>query len=252
MSKKHHSSAGKYLNPPFDPRILQVGPPNERMGSKKLVRGRLVSATADVSGAKHGVHFLYNPVAVNVSHNISDQIVNGANFGQTGGETGQMGTTVNIGGTSIDLLYDRTYELWDHSKRNTLAGRFGVYADVLAFYFLLGITASGETGGAGNSAIADMLQQNGLQSGNTTVWQSLYPQNPISANTLLYLYIGDKMRFYGILTSFAITYSHWSREMIPMRCQVSLSLQFQVDPKTATKKINRKHLHPTSIPGSGH
>lgn len=248
MSKKHSVAPGKYLNPPFDPRILKIGAPG--LGSNKLQRGRIVEATADdMTGTKHGVHFLYNPVAITATHNVSNQIVNGANLGQTGTATGQMGTLVNIGGTSVDLLYDRTYELWDSSKRHTLAGRFGVYADVLAYYYLLGITGSGETTNE-NATVANMQQALGLTDTSTHVWQSLYPQRPISGKRLMYLYIGDKMRFYGIVTGFSVTYSHWNYAMIPSRCQVSLSLQFQEDPKTASKKINRHNLKVKSIPGS--
>jgi hypothetical protein len=208
-----HSTTAKYLNPPFDPRILRIGAPG--LGSKKLKRGRLVNAVKDKSsGRKHGVNFLYNPVAVSASHNMSMDVVNSPGLQQSTSADTQMGQLPNIGSVSVDLLYDRTYELWDRSKRKTLAGRFGMYADVLAFYFLLGITEKG-TSFSGNATTADA----GLGSGGLE-WQSLYPTSFIDPTNRMYLYIGDKMRFYGTITDLSITYSHWKT---PSTCWPSSS-----------------------------
>ena len=238
MTMKKNSGVGKYLNPPFDPRILTIGPPT--LGSKKLRRGRIVSAdTNSTTGQKHGVHFLYNPVAVSASHVVSSDVINDPTYAAPTTTPQQSGQYVNIGSTSVDLLYDRTYELWDHSLRGGLAGRFGVYADVLAFYALLGITDEGAVATGGGRPGAHQM---GITDTGPTVtsWQSLYPVNPISATNRVFLYIGDKMRFYGTIDSFSVTYSHWNHEMIPTRCQVSVSLQFQTDPANSGHKINRQ------------
>lgn len=224
MNRKPHAygnTTEKYLNPPFDPRILRIGAPG--LGSKKLKRGRLVNATKDANtGRKHGVNFLYNPVAVSASHNLSMDVVTTPGMQQSTSASTQMGQLPNIGSVSVDLLYDRTYELWDKSKRKTLAGRFGMYADVLAFYYLLGITEKGSVF-SGNAATADA----GM--GSSVAWQSLYPTSYIDPTNRMYLYIGDKMRFYGTVTDMSITYSHWNEEMIPMRGQISIAMSFQTD-----------------------
>lgn len=242
MKAHGHGHAGateKYLNPPFDPRILRIGAPGR--GAKKLKRGRLVNAIKDANtGRKHGVNFLYNPVAVSASHNLSMDVVTTPGMQQSTSASTQMGQLPNIGSVSVDLLYDRTYELWDRSKQHTLAGRFGMYADVLAFYYLLGITDKGASYG-GNAATADA----GMGSVGVA-WQSLYPTSYIDPTNRMYLYIGDKMRFYGTVTDLSITYSHWNEKMIPMRGQISIAMSFQTDAASAkTVKVQGTN-QPTS------
>jgi hypothetical protein len=242
MGKKH-AHDGKYLNPPFDPRILKIGAPS--LGSHKLKRGRLVSAQKNATtGRMHGVHFLYNPVAVTATHSISPYAAANGAYAQSSTADPTVGQLADIGGVSVDLLYDRTYELWDKSKQGTKAGRFGVYSDVLAFYFLLGITASGAT-------YADPIHASNPGDGAGVAWQALYPTSAIADSNRVWLYIGDKMRFYGTITSFSITYSHWNHKMIPSRCQVSIGLNFQTDPKATSKTIKHKYTGSItqSIPG---
>lgn len=235
----------KYLNPPFDPRMLTIGPPS--LGSKNLVRGRMVSADKNAAtGMKHGVHFLYNPVAITASHNTDISAVGNGHSAQysSGSVQTQTGQVANIGSVGVDLLYDRTYELWDASQAGSMAGKFGVYADVLAFYMLLGITKTGAQTDSGLAAMLDLFQTSAGKITSST-WQSLYPTNGISPDNRMYLYMGgdavegDKMRFYGLVSDFSVTYSHWTQKMVPVRATVSIGLQFQSDPAAVDMTVNR-------------
>ena len=213
--------SGRYLNPPFDPRILRIGPPS--LGSHKLKRGKLVRSD-NVNGKKgpmegKAVAFLYNPVAVTASHYSDPAGV----MQQGGGQVStQMGQIANLGGVSVSLLYDRTFEVWDSSKQHTLAGRYGVYSDILAFYELTGITVSTTTkkvqAGVSNTVVTETITN-----------FNQYPVNFMDPSARYYLYMGDKLRWYGVITDLEIEYSHFTQNMVPSRAAVSISMQFQKD-----------------------
>jgi hypothetical protein len=216
------------LNPPFDPRILNIGNPAQ---SGRLKRGWITHAPLDGQGSKRGfigrVNFLYNPSAVNVSHPVSVDFAAGAGT-KDPNDVSQVGNVVGIGSLSVQLLYDRTYELWDGSKRNTPAGKFGMYADVLAFYHFLGMTSVTE---------ADPpvpWTREGYFGTESAFWATQYPITPATL-TLAYLYIGDKLKYYGAVNGLEVTYTHWSKDMIPMRGAVTISMQLQADPNKSPK-----------------
>lgn len=217
-----------YLNPPFDKRMLTIGPPST--GSKHLKRGRMVVAQGHRKG--QAVRFLYNPVEISVQHTIDPNGVLDPSKRQKVPHPTKVGQLVNIGGVSIQLLYDRTYELWDRALAPSTAGRYGVYADVLAYYRCLGIVGSKTTkSGGGKSPNNGTLDDTEFD---------LFPVAPIDPTQTYWLYIGNTMRFYGTLTDFEITYTHWSNKMVPTRCAVSMSMQFMSQlPKDRVKGHDR-------------
>lgn len=233
------STSSRYLNPPFDKRILNIGGSNTNIGAAKLKRGKLVCDQTNVKSMKgKAIRFLYNPVSVAVSHTIGDpsgiQNMEGGAQAKT-----QNGTFTNLGGVSVSLLYDRTYEVWDRSKKGTYAGEYGVYADVLAYYQLLGLVRTTDT----TQYTKGPGPQNGtIVSVEKMSWDSV-PSHPIDPSQRYYLYVGDKLRWYGILTDFEVTYTHFTQKMVPSRAEVSMSLQFQTEPhaskihKSTVKKV---------------
>lgn len=238
--KNKKANSSQRLNPPFDHRILDIG---RHLGGKqtRLQRGWLVHADnlntirgkagAPAGGNIRGrIHFLYNPSEVTASHNLDLTQANGAKP-----VTGTNALpTLNVGDVGLSLLFDRTYELWDRSKKHSLPGRLGVYSDVWAFYQFFGMTTQG----------ADVFDIGGL--GTVEVrktWASLYPTRPLQA-TPLYAYIGDKLKYYGLASGLSVTYSHWTHQMIPARCRVDLSIGLATDPNGIPKSERRATKQP--------
>lgn len=230
MSKKIVASS--YLNPPFDPRMLSIGVP--AYGGTKLQRGRIVRA--EKGADKVGVHFLYNPLEITASHNLNPDAVfnNDAQKAQAAGVT--TGNLLNLGDVGASLLYDRTYELW-HKRTDNLASKLGCYADVWAFYQMLGIAGKGHYSQTRNGG--RFMPKPSAQAFNSNTWTSLLPSSPL-APVLVYLIIGDKLRFYGMVSSFSVTYSHWSKDMIPIRCAIDISISFQPDPPSTAIRVKDK------------
>src|ERR1035438_6862405 len=106
-----------WIQPPFDPRILNIAAPMGSGGGIKLTHGFMIwdQTHPDVGYGTHRarVNFLYNPTTVQASYTMS------ATAGVTAALTfNQGGLNVNpvmpmSQNVSFSLLFDRTFELWD-------------------------------------------------------------------------------------------------------------------------------------------
>lgn len=223
MAKKNKSGVPRVLNPKFDPRTRTIGPPGHH---KDMKRGHITMAEPHpVTGLKHTIRFMYNPISLQLDHAASQALISDPNLQQK--DQGQMGNLVGIGRTTVNLYFDRTYETWDKSLRNTRPGRFGVYADVLAFYQMLNLAPIEKE--------TDIQRTMWNTTVTETVWENLYPIRP-PEYTLAYLYIGDKLKYYGQIASLSVTYSHFTQKMIPNRGVVGLSMMLLSDGSHAANK----------------
>lgn len=181
------------LNPPFDPRMRQIG--SHLHQSSKMKRGFVQTDEDNLR-----VNFLFNPTELGLAHNIDTSIARNPDYVPTNDvldpDYVSMGSS-----TSIKLLYDRTYELLGNATGNGFAHRYGVWADVAAWYVLLGM-------------IPDMPSD----------WKDSMIVNPPRIKTA-YLFVGPRMVYYGWLTGINVTYSHWNQRMVPLRCAVDLSME---------------------------
>lgn len=198
--KKKRKGSGAYraniepLNPPFDPRMRRIGNPDHAAGGIK--RGWIQTEEDNLR-----VNFLFNPSEISIAHTPIEDFrtpeqqpesdVKGISYASMGSSTG------------IKLLYDRSYELFGpgvHGGKG-FANRFGVYADVAAWYVLLG-----------------MLEE------MPTNWESSIVTHPPQPK-MAYLFVGPKMVYYGRLAGANVTYSHWTTNMIPARCAIDISFE---------------------------
>lgn len=217
------------LNPPFDKRMLGIGGPS--LHGKSLRRGWIAAdpttlGPGDLNGR---VNFLFNPPQISVSHPLNPAY-------QSSGYTQQLdaysarwvGDTLGQAGeVGISLLFDRTYELWDGSYKHTLQGQYGAYVDVLAFYKLLGIVDSSSPTPLMGPIVKGTNRPDVVNFG-------LFPQQPLKGTPICYLYLGpNSLKFRGFVDNFNITYTHFSRSMIPMRVQIDLSMQMYMDQSAA-------------------
>lgn len=193
------------LNPPFDVRLTSTGGANPAMKNRPLKRGRVIRST----GVPYQVNFMFNPSVLGVSFALDD-----SNPDPTKTDNGQFGgAQANLPGQgqiSVDLLFDRTYEVWERST--TVAAKFGVHADVLAFYAFLGMIQPGFT--------------------VASSWEDLYPASQIIRSDS-FLYIGDRLKYYGYVTSLSVQYVHWSYDMVPTRAALSLGFNVLLTTPTA-------------------
>jgi len=242
------------LNPKFDARMLTIGSPSAN--TKKLHRGYFIHSATNGDGSPFGgtvrgrINFLYNPSSISVSHSVDATLAytneTSADFSKSIGE--HLGSVVGIGNVAIPLLFDRTYELWDSSQKQTLAGQLGVYADVLAFYHFLGLTGVRVNAASGVDQWLDILV--GGDGTTTQIWANMYPSNPMFP-TFCYAYIGNRLKYYGQITGLDVTYTHWNHQMVPMRCAVNVSMDLLVDDAAQSAIIGSQHNPPVGTGAQG-
>lgn len=231
-----------FQNPPFDPRILNIAGGNQTVAPPSnagtvyigptanpspygtLQRGRLVSG-GTIAGGTPGptfiVNFLYNPSTIYESRSIdlnnAPLPANQRNPDDPSTWQTPLNTTV-----SFSLLFDRTFELWDKSYKQTIQGLYGCRADVEALYNLTGINqpsvgtpTSTTTPTTGNNTASNPSNY------NVTLQGSMI-SNPVN----LYFSPNNKggLAYFGYLSSMSITWTHFSSAMTPQRCEVDLTL----------------------------
>lgn len=190
------------LNPRPDARLTTTGGANPAMRFRPLKRGRVIRVDNG-----YQVNFMFNPSVLDVSFSYDQSVAD-----QTKTDPSVTAAYVGEGQIHVDLLFDRTYELWD-GPLNSLAGTFGVHADVLAFYAFLGMIP------------ADFTTQSS--------WESLYPHSQIIRQDS-YLYIGNNLKYFGYITNLSVQYVHWSFDMIPSRAAVGIDFNVVMSTPTTT------------------
>lgn len=239
------------VNPGFDRRIRATP-----MSRTEPPRGYIVSADYGMGKDRarvrdSRVNFLYNPSEISVRHTVS---------AQSGPLPADMVSDYDVtryvgksGGTmSFQLYFDRSYETTDNYVTNS-AGWVGVHADVAALYDLTGINEDrvqvSTTGTV--SSVEDRVGGNLFDPGQELlnppgdggVLDDSMRYRGVMTIRPVYVVLTDKwvppvsgvpsrtgsMRWYGYINSLAVTYSHWSEQMIPTRCGVAVDLQLLVE-----------------------
>ena len=233
-------------NPPFHPNILNI-PFTQFVGasvaidSSKLYRGSIVTRVDQrstyVGQTQFRINFLYNPSTImeNRSLDINNQVL--PNIQRNPLDPTQFATGLNTT-IGFSLLFDRTYELWDSSYTNTQAGTYGVAVDTNAFYNLVGINQLNT-----NSPVT--TTPNGFNAVNTYAQIVQGPMVIVPAD----LYFGynstGALKYYGYISAFNITYTHFNQRMVPQRCGIQVSFTLLPDVQsTSSQPIN-------SGPGAG-
>jgi hypothetical protein len=118
----------------------------------------------------------------------------------------------------FSLLFDRTYETWDRKYNGHRAGELGVYDDVLALYHIVGITAPATW------RLREVTSGRSKKGHMATMVVSAMVYTPV------WVYFGGPLKYYGVISSLGITYSHWTQNMIPSRCGVDISMSLLPKP----------------------
>lgn len=177
------------LNPPFDPRTRRIGNPSFK---PHLMKRGWVQTLDNLR-----VDFLFNPSMIELSHGVNLAIAQNPED-EPDMDPGTPDYASLASSTSLSLLYDRTYEV--ASQDGSYASKFGIMADIAAWYMLLG-----------------MLDQ------YPTNWKQTIIQNPARI-ARVYVFLGPRMPYYGWLTGVGVTITHWSQTMVPMRGMITVSV----------------------------
>ncbi|ORT58173.1 hypothetical protein [Streptomyces sp. CB03238] len=157
-----------------------------------------VHAHPKSSTATYRVDFLFNPSTITVSHESGPML--------TADQRSTDGQYVNAGGigqVTFSLLYDRTYEMISNRSGNEATKR-GVLADMDAFYRVTGVYDVSAKG-------VNARQFNPMQSYNCNFYFG-----GVGSNSLAY---------YGYISTLSVQYTHFTREMIPQRCAVNVTVE---------------------------
>jgi hypothetical protein len=252
---KPNASSGSFTyfpQPQFDSRIYSLVFPMASAGSGQsgavnggLTRGFMAWAapitTNGYGGQRASVNFLYNPTTITASYNMDASDVSAALlYRQPGDYTSAIFAMNQM--VSFSLLFDRTFELWGAynsnatPKGNNAASAAvanpsitGVNADVMAMMQLTGMM---------------LTSQQNQQSGVTNPDGANKTVAPITGTqgvmTLIptWLFLGalaGGLNYYGYVSDWSVTYTHFSQYMVPMRCAVNVDFALLVPPGTDGK-----------------
>ncbi|MFE2539054.1 hypothetical protein [Actinacidiphila glaucinigra] len=213
----------------FDNRIQNIPSylPGEGGANPGLKKGYMVTAFPKNNKANNRfymLNFLYNPSTIQLSHSID--AANQVMPAYTRSDEDSGTPLVAAGGTlTFSLLFDRSYEMSDSSKFNTIEGTYGVMADIHVLYNMVGINAPqvvwDQGGGESASTSVDANNVIGIMQMNP-VWARFGQARHAFRDKLPNL---SRMEYFGYVASLDITYTHFSQRMAPVRCAVGITMQ---------------------------
>lgn len=219
-------TASSALNEPFHPHITTLrGLQKLSDKTSTLSRGYIkIAPDPTYKVAPAYVSFLYNPSTVSTNYGLDSgdgflpQYLRSADQNQA---TYRVPLNQTV---AFSLLFDRTYELYDSGWAKTGPGKFGVEYDVLAFKKLVGMYDKATVSTDASSA-PQHVDPNAVQYGGVMMY------------TQVLVYLGDtnrSLRFYGLIQSLAIDYTHWTQLMVPQRATVSVSITLLPTPSKSS------------------
>lgn len=219
------------IQPPFDSRIKTLAYPLEGKNNGSLTRGYMVwEKTIPGFSNNARVHFLYNPSSVQASFSMgtAGATIQFPNAGDQSDLRIQLNQTA-----SWSILFDRTYELWGqyhedgtpkqgNGPDNNNQSVYGVLADLYQMQQFTGMTVGYTPGGQ----VSHTLSSTSL-SGRQGIFQ-LIPS---------YVYFGggkNSLAFYGYVSDWDYTITHWTQFMVPMRVIVDITWTMLPPPSNLT------------------
>lgn len=268
------------VQPAFDSRIRRL--PSPLGVAIDIQRGQMVwdgkqgSNGLGYTGGPFGdgrdrINFLFNPSTVSSDFNVGNASLQAAMmYPVPGSSTTLLAPLMQT--VSWELYFDRNFELAYGTGAAGLGtgqpndpGVIGCQADVLQFMQFTGLlsdlnTASGVsalTGGTvegGSTAPISALGSGGIMVmvpcfvyfGNATaVLQDV--RNP-SVN---FDAINYQLAYYGYISEFSVQYTHWTNNMIPIRCVISVNFTMLPQPGSADIQSVLADVTNAPAPGTG-
>jgi hypothetical protein len=228
----------------FDKRIQSITLPGSP-SSQKFSRGRMAQAN-NMPGysTPFFINFLYNPSTVEATYEVQSSGAALSMLFPNPNDASDLAVPLNQQ-VNWTVMYDRTYELNAGSYSNSgqiIGGSqavptpdgvtadptvYGVWADVFQFQFFTGMMLTATQGGGNTSAT-------GVTVGNFAGSQGFQMMVPA------YVYFGggiqSNIRYYGYISEWDVTFTHWTQWMVPMRAVIDISFTMLPPPprKTST------------------
>jgi hypothetical protein len=213
--------------PAFDKRIQSLHIPGSKTGGGQIQRGYMIWDQV-LPGYSHRCifRFLYNPTTVEASYSVQDSGIGASLVFPNSHDQSDLRIPVNQY-ASWSLLYDRTYELWGSYKdngtprhANFAAGNnpqvVGCWADVLQLQEFTGMNVDYSVGTGG-------VTQAGT--GGSGGPNTLAGHQGIMMLIPAWVFFGGpkNLHYYGYVSSWDVTYTHFTQYMVPMRAAVDIS-----------------------------
>lgn len=246
--------------PAFDPRIRKLAQPFGT-GTTPLQRGHMSwdpntpwpqpygngnGAGGQTWDAAPKILFLFNPSTVAASYEISDATAQSALIYPVSSVQPQLRVPLQQQ-ISFTIMFDRTYEMFSAATNpNTGPTKgtadlhseamqdWGVELDILAVKQFTGMFTDVYQG---NNPIASSDGSSSADAPNVN-----HPFDPLGVNqgvmqlSLAYVYFGTPasgLRYYGYIDSWDVQYTHFTQQMVPMRCVVDISFTLLPPPVPA-------------------
>ena len=208
--------------PAFDTRITTLAFPVTGKEAGTITRGFIVWEDGFPGYSGNAVvNFLYNPSTVEFDQSVSSNAGVQASLLYAVGSNNQNLISPLQQTVSWSLLYDRTYELWGSYNAQGLAtgtntatnaaSSVGVYADIMQMQQFTGMLANSSPVVGGGSLPGTATATTGY-----TGIMYLIPA---------YVFFGGStaMTFYGYVSDWDCTVTHWTQYMVPMRCVIDIT-----------------------------
>lgn len=196
--------------------------------------GNLGYTGGELADGRDVINFLFNPSTITTDYNIGNASLQAAMMYQVPGDNGNLLSPLTTQTVSFDLYFDRTYELnyGGNSSAINDPAVIGVQADIYQFMQFTGVLASLDSGQA--SAVLGGVGATGAGAAPTTggimmmipsylyfgnAFQQMF-QNDSNTN---FNAIGSQMAYYGFISEWTPTYTHFTVNMVPIRASVSVT-----------------------------
>jgi hypothetical protein len=258
------------VQPRFSSQLQQI---SRAMGTNvNLQRGYMIWADqggnlgytgGELGDGRDMINFLYNPSTVSSDYNVGNASLQAAMMYTVPGDSGNLLAPLLQQTVSFQLYFDRTFEL-------TYGGNYGggpndptvigVQADIYQFMQFTGVNAALNKGQAaqaqnvgGNSASSSASSASGtaglVTSGGIMM---MIPSYVFFGNALAQIDNGagnvnlgalaSQLNYYGFISEWSPTYTHWTSNMVPIRASISVTFTMLPTPPAATQNAVWKDL----------
>lgn len=244
------------LQPPFATQIRTVPSP---LGINiPLQRGYMIWAQQNFLGYTGGklgdgrdmIDFLFNPSTVSTDYNVANASLQAAMLYTVPGDSGNLLAPLLQQTVSWQLYFDRTYELnfGGNSGQVNDPAVIGVQADILQFMQFTGVLASlnnsdakgvqgygGNSVGQPSSGTAGLVTTGGVM---MMVPSYVFFGNPLAqidgnSNNWNIAAVNSQLAFYGYISEWSVTYTHWTAAMVPIRASITINFTQLPNPPIA-------------------
>lgn len=248
-------TASLVTQPAFASQILNlpspVGMGNTNGAGSALQRGYMVWANSmptlysgggALGDGRDVIRFLFNPSTVNSQYNVGNASLQAAMMYPVPGDSGNLLAPLLTQTVAWELFFDRTFELnyGGQSTSENDPGVIGVQADVYAFMQFTGVLATlskqdatavlgTPTGGSAPTTGGIMMMIPAyVYFGNAS--QQYSNTGTVDANNTA---VGQQLAYYGFISGWSVNYTHFTVNMVPIRCTVDVSFTMLPNPTAA-------------------